>query len=132
MSTSSGISGAESRKVAVVTGGAGGLGRACAQTLATSGFHVAIIDNSPPDNVANAAKADLWIVADVTIPAEVESAIAQVESALGQPAAVVNAAGILRPTRILDISFDEWNTVVSASLTGTFLVSQACARVMVP
>ena len=50
---------------------------------------------------------------------------------LGQPTILVNCAGILLPTRFLDISLEEWNEVIAVSMTGSFLFSQACLPGMI-
>jgi NAD(P)-dependent dehydrogenase (short-subunit alcohol dehydrogenase family) len=122
--------------VAIVTGAARGMGLACAERLAGDGASVAVIDR---DEAAVEAAASLpqggggrlGLTADVTVRDEVERAVARVAAELGPPTVLVNNAGILHPTPFLDISDEEWQAVLSVSLTGAFLCSQACLPAMI-
>jgi NAD(P)-dependent dehydrogenase (short-subunit alcohol dehydrogenase family) len=121
---------------ALVTGGARGLGYACAQRLAVGGRSVAIIDLDESEARTSAAslpntRPHLGLAADVRVRADVARVVARVASEFGPPAILVNCAGILFPTRVLDISEQEWNAVIGVSLTGTFFFSQICARMMI-
>lgn len=113
----------ESARVAVVTGGAGGLGRACVEVLLARGTAVAIIDRLPPKDLPDKV---VCVTADVTSPDQVRSAHEEVVDRLGEVSILVNAAGIARSTRFADISLDEWQSVLGVSITGTFLMTQAC------
>jgi NAD(P)-dependent dehydrogenase (short-subunit alcohol dehydrogenase family) len=123
--------------VAIVTGGAQGIGLACAQTLARGGARVAIVDRNEDAIVASQTTfpdtpfAHLRLTADVTEPDDVRRAVAETRVKLGPPTILVNCAGILFPTRFMDISFEEWNSVIAVSMTGTFLFSQACLPEMI-
>ncbi|WP_406057168.1 SDR family NAD(P)-dependent oxidoreductase [Kribbella sp. NBC_00889] len=113
----------ESARVAVVTGGAGGLGRACVESLLARGTAVAVVDRLPPKDLPGKA---ISVTADVTSPDQVRSAHEEVVDRLGDVSILVNAAGIARSTRFADISLDEWQSVLGVSITGTFLMTQAC------
>lgn len=123
-------------RVAIVTGGAQGMGFACAERLARAGAHVAIVDVNRP--VAEEAAAALKkhtgrhiaIEANVTEREDVERAIRTVTNELGTPAILVNSAGILYPTRFMDIGDDEWGRVIAVSLTGSFICAQCCLPAM--
>jgi 3-oxoacyl-[acyl-carrier protein] reductase len=120
--------GDESSRVAVVTGGARGLGYACAQRLAREGHRVALLDRdldglSDPPLGGGPHHA---VRVDITRRADVAAAIGAVGEQLGAPTIVVNAAGTLRPTRFEQISEDEWDLVFDVSVKGTLFVSQAC------
>ena len=125
------------QRVAIVTGGAGGIGFACAQRFATAGASVVIVDRdmqSALDAVQALPRLELGhlaLAADVTSPGEVQGSVEATVGALGSPAILVNCAGLLFPTRFLDISFEEWNEVIAVSMTGTFLFSQACLPGMI-
>jgi 3-oxoacyl-[acyl-carrier protein] reductase len=123
-------------RVAVVTGGASGMGLACAQRLALGGAAVALLDR---DSSAARAAADslpgasrhLAAGVDVADGSQVRRAIATVAVEIGTPTILVNAAGVAKASRFPEISEDEWRLVVDVSLTGTFLCAQACVSGMV-
>lgn len=113
------------------------MGLACARRLADDGVAVAIVDLDE-DAARNAAaalpvqdNAHIGIAADVTIPSDVKESVDLTTEAIGTPTVLINCAGIARSTRFLDISEQEWATVVAVSLTGPFLYSQACLPGMV-
>lgn len=113
--------------VAIVTGGAGALGRACVESLLARGMDVAVVDRLPPkDLVERVPDKALCVTADVTSPDQVLSAYEEVVERLGEVSILVNAAGIARSTRFADISLDEWHDVLGVSVTGTFLMTQVC------
>lgn len=123
-------------RVAIVTGGAGGLGLACGVELAREGVAVAIFDLD--DSAARSAAESLPVssrphrhaAVDVTSREQVRRAVDRVEGTLGAPTILVNGAGILHRTRIDDISEDEWDATMAVSAKGTFLCSQACLGAM--
>jgi NAD(P)-dependent dehydrogenase (short-subunit alcohol dehydrogenase family) len=111
------------------------MGRACAARLAESGYAVAVLDRDGAAAGRAAAALNggghVAVAADVAVRAEVEQAVAEVTAAAGAPAVLVNAAGILRSTRFLQISEEEWHAVLDVSLTGAFHCSQACLPAMI-
>lgn len=119
---------------AVITGAGSerGIGRQTTRRLAAAGFAVAVLDL---DEVAAKATADLaaeeygvsaiGVGADVTDGASVDRAVEAVEAAdLPDITALVNNAGITRPTRFLDIERAEWDAVFDVNVTGTYLVTR--------
>lgn len=124
-------------RVAVVTGGAQGIGRACCEALAGAGAHVAVADRDGEAAEACAqAIRDAGGVArafafDVADEGSVESALAEVAGAQGRLDILVANAGtaIRRPT--LELPLKDWDTVVSVNLTGVFLSARAAARHMI-
>jgi NAD(P)-dependent dehydrogenase (short-subunit alcohol dehydrogenase family) len=78
--------------VAVVTGGASGIGLACAQALAREGCRVAVWDVSP--EVKEFGDASLGVVADVSVLTAVEAAVRETENALGPISHLVHAAAV--------------------------------------
>lgn len=121
--------------VAVVTGGARGIGLAVARWFLAHGHRVALLDIDAETLAATEqAFADpahvLAIVCDVAAPEQVRPAIAQVQARFGRIDALVNNAGIAVFKPILDTSFEEWSRVLAVNLGGPFLCTQACAPVM--
>ena len=121
-------------KVAVVTGGARGLGLQMARALAGQGVHVALLDLLPEVEASSAALADehgkrtLGVVVDVTDAEGVAEAFASVARDLGTPTLLFNAAGITIWGDSVDVDRATWQKVIDVNLTGTFLCCQALAR----
>lgn len=112
--------------VALVTGGASGIGRACADALATAGYRVAVLDLRPGDGP------HLGIAADVRSTESVRAAVAQAEAQLGPAAVLVHAAGISGPwTGLLDLPEEAWHQVMDINASGTVRICQAVLPGMV-
>ena len=123
------------KQVAVVTGAARGIGLAIARKFLASGDAVALLDidaTTLATTTANLAAPTevLSIVCDVSQPAEVEAAIAQVDRRFGRLDALVNNAGIAVFKPILETTVEDWTRVLATNLTGPFLCTQACAPLM--
>ncbi|CAN5825621.1 3-oxoacyl-[acyl-carrier-protein] reductase [soil metagenome] len=111
----------------LVTGGAKGIGLACARRFAAGGHDVAVTYNSsaPPDDL-------FGVKCDITSADDVETAFSDVEDRLGGPIQVLVAnAGINRDTLLLRMSDDDFETVVDTNLVGTFRVVKRAAKGMV-
>ena len=121
--------------VAVVTGGARGIGLAIAQWFLARGYRVALIDIDAMTLASTEASlADLEHVlavhADVSRPDQVAAAIDAIEGRFGRIDALVNNAGVAVFKPILQTSFEEWRHVMGTNLDGAFLCTQAAAPVM--
>jgi NAD(P)-dependent dehydrogenase (short-subunit alcohol dehydrogenase family) len=122
-------------RVALITGGAGlnGLGFATARLLASQGARVVITDLEPA-RPAEAAKQlgdkHLGLVANVTVKADVDAAVARVLEQFGRIDILVNNAGITQPRKTVDISAADYDAVLDVSLRGTLLFSQAVIPAM--
>jgi 3-oxoacyl-[acyl-carrier protein] reductase len=124
-------------RVAVVTGGARGIGRAIAERLLDDGFAVVVVDVNVK---ALASLADLQgrfpehlEAHELSIfdRAAVSSLIDDVVARRGRLDALVNNAGLTLPATFLDQTDDDWDRIVAVNLTGTFVMAQCAARHMV-
>jgi NAD(P)-dependent dehydrogenase (short-subunit alcohol dehydrogenase family) len=127
-------------RVAVVTGGAGGIGRVVSEALAAEGASVAVADASLEGaaHVVEAIEARggvaLSIGADISVRSEVEALVAQVTDEFGVPDIAFCSAGITTSggdPALLELSDEEWNRVFEVNVTGTFLTAQVIARALV-
>jgi 3-oxoacyl-[acyl-carrier protein] reductase len=113
-------------RVVLVTGGSKGIGYGIAVRLAKAGHRVAATyrRGDVPADV-------LGVQCDVTDPAQVEAAFAQVESSLGAVEVLVANAGITRDTLLMRMSDEDWDRVIATNLSGAFRVARRAARPMV-
>lgn len=114
-------------RVAVVTGGASGIGEACAHVLAEAGARVVVADRNADAAHAVAAMVDGVAVAlDVGDDASVDAALAAVQAQCGAATVLVNSAGVLQRTLPPEeLTLREWDFVARVDLRGTYL---CCAR----
>ncbi|MBR0693784.1 SDR family NAD(P)-dependent oxidoreductase [Bradyrhizobium lablabi] len=125
-----------SGRIAVVTGGGGGIGRATAVSLARAGAKVAVIDRDERGLEGTREKlrecGDNHLIAgcDTTSAESVAAAAGKIESALGPCGILVNTAAVLRPGGLDTLSLAEWNAVLAVNLTGYFICAQAFGRQM--
>lgn len=125
-------------RVAVVTGGARGIGAAIAVRLATDGYDVAVVDldeGACADTVAAVVATGqraLAVAADVSDEARVVQAVRRIADELGPPAALVNNAGVLRNGLAFKMTLDDWDLVLDVNLRSSFLMSRECQQHMSP
>jgi 3-oxoacyl-[acyl-carrier protein] reductase len=123
-------------RVAVVTGGARGIGAATARRLAADGFAVAVIDLDEANcadvvgEITAAGGRALAVGADVSDSEQVQAAVERIAAELGPPAVLVNNAGVLRDNLLFKMSDSDWDTVMQVHLRGAFLMSRAVQRYM--
>jgi NAD(P)-dependent dehydrogenase (short-subunit alcohol dehydrogenase family) len=121
-------------KVAVVTGGARGLGLEMADALAEMGCVVALLDVGDGVEVSAAQLGErrggqtIGLRADVTDDAALAAVLGRVVDELGTPSVLVNAAGVTAWSEAEAMPAAEWRRVIDINLTGTFLMCQAFAR----
>ncbi len=108
-----------------MTGGNRGIGKAIAAAFVAAGDQVAVTYRSgePPEGV-------LGVKCDVTDPASVDAAFAEVEAAHGPVEVLVANAGITRDTLLLRMSDEDWSSVIETNLTGSFRVAKRAAKGM--
>jgi 2-hydroxycyclohexanecarboxyl-CoA dehydrogenase len=124
-------------RVAVVTGGASGIGEATCRRLAESGHQVAVLDHdgAGADRVAKELRSDgtqsIGLRVDVTDRPALDAAFAEIRAALGPTEILVTSAGLVAFNAFERITLEEWNRVVEVNLTGTFHCCQAAVTDMV-
>jgi NAD(P)-dependent dehydrogenase (short-subunit alcohol dehydrogenase family) len=116
-------------RVCVVTGGAGGLGRAIGAGFAAQGARVALLDIDGAEAAA-AEIGGLGLECDISDEGSVAAACAAVTARLGAADVLVNNAGILRPGPLAGLSLAEWNGMLAVNLTGYLLCAQAFGAAM--
>ncbi len=113
-------------RVALITGGAGGLGRAFARALALEGAKIVITDihetrgMEAQQQLESSGCPALFIKADVTNRTEVASLMARAASRWGGPDILVNNAGILQDGLLHEMTWDQWDRVLDVHLNGAF------------
>ncbi|MBQ0891747.1 SDR family oxidoreductase [Micromonospora sp. U56] len=116
-----------SAPVAVVTGGAGGIGRAVTAALAGAGHRVLSVDvEQSADPSAHAA-----LVADVAVPGQVEELFGRIHERYGLPDVLVNNAGVYHARDFLDYDPTTYAQVLDVNLGAAFFCTQAYARALV-
>jgi 2-hydroxycyclohexanecarboxyl-CoA dehydrogenase len=128
------VAGQLSGKVALITGGASGIGRALCLGLADEGANLVVCDlneaaaQETADRISGPSTA---IAADVSQSDQVAALVEQTLAYAGQIDILINAAGIWPRHPFLDVSEEEWRRVIDVNLTGTFLCCQAVAPHMI-
>ncbi|MEE8134393.1 MAG: 3-oxoacyl-[acyl-carrier-protein] reductase [Gemmatimonadales bacterium] len=122
-------------RVAVVTGGSRGIGRAIATRLAEAGAHVAVAarDARRASETADALPGGgkrVGLGADVSVPDQVATMISVTEEALGPIDILVNNAGVTRDGLLVRMGEDDWKAVLDTNLKGAFITTKAVARGM--
>lgn len=125
------------RKVALVTGGGGGIGEATCHRLAQGGMAIGVLGRRKANISAVAAAIEqaggtaLALETDVADRAGVDCAVAELRERLGPVTVLVNNAGIEEFTPFPEINGDAWDKIMAVNLTGTYYVTQAVLPDMV-
>lgn len=123
-------------QVAMVTGGASGIGLAIAVGIAEQGGAVGLFDRTGAafDDAVAAVEAAggraIGLEGDVTNKASLDAAVARIEAEVGELSLAVNAAGIANAAPAEEMSLTQWSTLYNVDVTGVFLSCQAEAQVM--
>jgi NAD(P)-dependent dehydrogenase (short-subunit alcohol dehydrogenase family) len=126
-------------RVAIVTGGRRGIGRAIALALAEAGADVALGDRVINDGqleavateVKKLGRRSLAIQADITVKTEVDSMVQKTLAELGAVDILVNNAAMNIPSPLLELEEEGWDRVIDTDLKGYYLCAQAAGKVMV-
>lgn len=124
-------------KVAIVTGGARGIGLCVAQAYAREGATVVIADvnvegaKAAAQSITSGEVRSLGVGVDVADQASVNAMMEETLKTFGRVDILMNNAGVGGNTPFLDTKLEDWNRIISINLTGAFLVAQAAARQMV-
>ncbi len=127
-----------SGRVAIVTGTSRGLGQVFARALARAGADVVLTSRNRAatadfDGEINAlGRRSLSLELDVRNQASIDAMVASAEEAFGHIDILVNNAGCNIRKPAIDVTWDDWNQILDTNLRGTFFVSQAVARRMIP
>ncbi|WP_204180502.1 MULTISPECIES: glucose 1-dehydrogenase [unclassified Staphylococcus] len=125
-------------KVAIVTGGAMGLGKAMATALAQAGANIVIADineavaNDTAQEIRETESVEaIALKVDVTNPDAVNQMVEEVTKQFNKIDILVNNAGMTINAKAEEMSFEDWNKVINLNLNGIFLVAQSVGRVMI-
>lgn len=123
-------------RVALVTGGGGGIGRATCARLAADGAAVGVLDlrldaaEATAAEVREAGGSAMAVAADVRIPDAVAAAVDEVVERLGPVTALVNNAGVVTMSGFDELTEEEWDLVVDVNLKGVWVVTRAVVASM--
>jgi sorbitol-6-phosphate 2-dehydrogenase len=124
-------------RIAIVTGGAQGLGQAICMRLAQEGCHVVVADLKEEQAIATAAQVEaatgrrsFAVKVDVSDEAQVEALVARTVQEFGRLDILVANAGILIAEEITEFPAEKWRAVMNVNLFGYFLCAKHAARVM--
>ncbi|TDC84219.1 2,3-dihydro-2,3-dihydroxybenzoate dehydrogenase [Micromonospora sp. KC606] len=126
------------KRVAFVTGSAGGIGAAIARRLAEDDMAVALVDlpslrlSQVAEVLTDKGMVVCTVPADVSDRAQVRAAVADAERRLGPIDALVNAAGVLRLGKVGELTDDDWAATFAVNAYGVFCTSQAVVERMAP
>lgn len=125
-----------SGKIAVVTGGAQGIGEAISMTLAKEGASIAVIDvnlekaRETAENIKKLGVDAEAYKADVSNTTEVEATVDKIVDKFKRIDILVNNAGVTRDNLLIRMSEQEWDLVIAINLKGTFNFTKAAAKIM--
>ncbi|AVO59784.1 SDR family oxidoreductase [Pseudomonas chlororaphis] len=121
-----------SGRCAVITGGAAGIGLACATLLVERGAKVALLDRDPEvvEIAARLGGGHLGLALDLRQLDQVQHAVDRVAEYFGRLDFLVNSAGVALLDKALEVSENAWDSTLDINLKASFFVAQACARHM--
>ena len=123
-------------KVAMITGGASGIGRATALRFAREGATVAVVDIDEPkgqavvQSIVDGGGKGIFLHCDVTSASECRSAVGKAVEELGKIDILFNNAGIIRRASVVDTTEEEWDKVMATNVKSVFLLSKYVVPLM--
>ncbi|AII10901.1 3-oxoacyl-ACP reductase FabG [Rhodococcus opacus] len=124
-------------KTAIVTGGARGIGAAISKRLAKDGYAVAVVDRDEAfcadtvGTIQSAGGKAVAVGADVATEDAVATAVDRIATEFGTPTVLVNNAGITRDNLLFKMTVEDWDSVLSVHLRGSFLMARAVQKHMI-
>lgn len=118
-------------KIALISGGATGMGAASSRLFAAEGAKIGVVDRNEPEGRSVVAAIEaaggiaLFAAADVSVPAEVEAAVAAVTAGLGPPNVLFNHAGSIVIKPFLETTLEEWEWLMGVNVRSMFLMTKA-------
>lgn len=122
------------RPIALITGGAQGIGFACAQAIAENGARIVIADINGEKAIKAAGELGDGAVAvtcDMSEPAQIAAMFDTIEADVGPVSILVNNAGVSVPSDFLETTLEDFQKVLNVNTTGVFLATQRAAKTMV-
>lgn len=126
------------RKVALVTGGSGGIGYAISSELAKHGFDIIIV-NDKTESVGHERAKQIretysvgceYHQCDISVEEQIEKLFMAIQTDHGKLDVLINNAGITADAMLHKMSLEQWNTALNVNLTGTFLCTRAAVKMM--
>ena len=119
-------------RCAVITGGAAGIGLACATLLAERGARVALLDRDPAvaEVAASLGAGHLGIAVDLSQIGQIQTTVDSVFEHFQRLDYLINSAGVAFLDKAIDVSESAWDTTLDINLKASFFVAQACAKHM--
>jgi NAD(P)-dependent dehydrogenase (short-subunit alcohol dehydrogenase family) len=117
-------------RAAIVTGAASGIGRAVARLLASEGAPVVLVDRDAAglatavDEIAAAGGRAIRVAGDVTVDADCRRVVEACAAAFGAPRILVNGAGVIRRTSVVETPEAEWDLVMAVNVKAVYLLSR--------
>jgi len=122
------------KKIAVVTGGTKGIGKAIAVALAEAGADIAVVSRNPHPDIENSIltlrRRYMHYAADLTERDQTKNVIPAVIENMGDVDILVNNAGVIRRAPAAEYTEDDWDETLESDLTATFILSQSAGRSM--
>ena len=122
-------------QIAIITGGARGIGKGICEVFCKAGATVALWDvldegTQTADQIEKDGGSIFFQKVDITNKSSVEEAVSKIISAHGKIDILINNAGVIRDRSFMKMSEEEWNTVININLTGMFIVTKAVFPIM--
>jgi len=122
------------KPIALITGGAQGIGYACAEAIAADGARIVLADKNAGGVTEAAEKlgdGTVGLTCDMGDPEQIAALFDKIETEIGTVSVLVNNAGIALPCEFLETSLEQFQQVIDVNLTGSFLALQRAAKSMV-